>query len=865
MNPASFTEQTAWKVNPYSWAVAHKLAEALGLPLVAAMVLAGRGMSDPIEARRFVDCEADIPDPFLFAHMQGAVEAISAAIDGGRRFIIHGDYDADGITATALMVLGLRQLGVEAEWYLPSRFKEGYGLSRVAVETIASRGPGLLITVDCGVNYPDEVAFAKECGLEVIVVDHHQPGPVLPDCHLIHEAAGAYPHDTLCGVGLALKVLHAVHVRRQGAAVGALPKELQTMLDLVAVGTIADLAALVGENRFYVREGLKLIAIGQRVGLRALAAVSGCSGSTDSATVAYRLAPRLNAAGRLADPSPPLRLLLTDDPTEAAVLAQQLHELNGARQDVERHILDEAVECVEGWGATPPVIVLAGKDWHEGVVGIVAARLVERYHRPAILLGIREGVAKGSGRSIAGYDIMEGLNACAEHLTIYGGHPQAVGLTLEADNMDEFRAAIERHAGMILHPGDLVPTFRSDAVLRGDDLNADTALALTGFGPFGSGNPRPRLLLVGADLQQAEATRDGSHLRCVVRVDGVKARGIGFGLGKTASTLQADGSGKLVGAQFRLDTWQGALRPEFLIEHVGDPALGAGEPLQCGPSCPAWSLDLGDGEGETGAGSSFEPARASFIRLPVARDLRGRPGRTSALAQVLATGEPALVVGCSISHMLPEARRSLPLRDLCGKGLSCVARGCAGHPGGAVGDAAGRDMAAAAGVLVTEWNVLARVPALAAARVHLVAVDPPYRAEHVALVNGLGAEGVNVHLYYGHDERQATSRVLRYLVHPRFAMVCVYRALEAVGDEAAERHPAGRDEAEVLTRAAQLAWEEAMVVLDPAQLRTALAILEQLELGQQPVGEAKLEARNIAAYAKAEAEFEECSRLCLNL
>ena len=576
MNLPDFSEHITWKVNPYPWAAARGLAEALGLPLVAAMVLTGRGLADPQEARRFIDCDADIPDPFLFAHMEGAVAAISSAIDRGDRVVVHGDYDADGITATALMLLGLRDLGLEADWYLPSRFKEGYGLSRMAVEAISSSGPGLLITVDCGVNYPEEVAFAKERGLEVVVIDHHQPGPVLPDCHLIHEVVGEYPHGTLCGVGLALKVLHGVHVRRRGAAPDRLPKELESMLDLVAVGTIADLAALKGENRYYVREGLKLIAIGQRVGLRALAKVSGCTGSTDSATVAYRLAPRLNAAGRLADPSPPLRLLLTDDEKEAASIAQELHELNGARQDVERQILEQAVTCVESGGPLPPVIVLAGDEWHEGVVGIVAARLVERYHRPAILLGVREGVAKGSGRSIARYDIMQGLNACAGHLTIYGGHPQAVGLTLEADRVEDFRAAMERHAGALLGPDDLVPTFRCDAVLRGDDLNADTALALTALGPFGSGNPRPRLLLVGADLQQAETTRDGSHLRCMVKVDGVKARGIGFGLGKTAAGLQKDGCGKLAGVQFRVDSWQGALRPEFLIEQVGTPPPGGG-------------------------------------------------------------------------------------------------------------------------------------------------------------------------------------------------------------------------------------------------------------------------------------------------
>ena len=226
-----------------------------------------------------------------------------------------------------------------------------------------------------------------------------------------------------------------------------LPAALHELLDLVAIGTIADLASLRGENRYYVREGLKLIAIGPRPGLRALATVSGCTGAVDSGAVAFRLAPRLNAAGRLADPSPPLRLLLTDDEAEAAAIAAQLHELNGARQDVERQILDEAVAQVEALADLPAALVLAGEGWHEGVVGIVATRLVERYHRPTILLGIRDGVAKGSGRSISAYDLMAALNACAGHLTVYGGHTQAVGLTLDARPVDDFRHAIEAHAG----------------------------------------------------------------------------------------------------------------------------------------------------------------------------------------------------------------------------------------------------------------------------------------------------------------------------------------------------------------------------------------------------------------------------------
>ncbi len=848
------SEDTRWRLNPYSWGAAHELAKALGLPPAAAMVLAGRGLADPVEARRFIDGDPRIPDPFLFAHMRGAVKAISHAIDHGGRVVVHGDYDADGITATAAMVLGLRALGIEAEWYLPSRFREGYGLSTMAVESIAAAGPALLITVDCGVNYPDEVALARRQGLEVVVVDHHQPGPVLPDCHLIHSVAGDYPHGNLCGVGLVLKVLHGLHVLRSGARPTELPKELRPLLDLVAIGTIADLAALVGENRYYVREGLKLVAIGQRTGLRALAAVSGCTGSTDSSSVAYRLAPRLNAAGRLADPSPPLRLLLTEDEGEAACLAQELHELNGARQDVEREILEQAVKRLDGAGEPPPIIVLAGSEWHEGVVGIVAARLVERYHRPAILLGVREGVAKGSGRSIGRYDIMQGLTACAEHLTVYGGHPQAVGLTLEAERVDDFRAAIERHVSTLLHPKDLIPTFRSDGVLRGEDVTADTALALNSLGPFGSGNPKPRLMLVGADLLQAETTRDGSHLRCMVKVDGARARGIGFGLGKEAASLEADGTGRIVGVQFRVDSWQGSLRPEFVIERVtappGESRTGDAPFLECGPGCSSWRSDLGAAACAAQMPGSASPPPAG-LSMPVARDLRDRPGRLSALAQVLGTGEQTLVAGCSVPHMLAEARRSLPFADLCPGGLACatVAGAC-----GAV------EHMEEATVLVTEWDLIARLPQLASDRVHIVAADPPYRSEHVRVMEKAAGAGTNIHLYYGREERETTARLLRYLVHPRFAMVCVYRALEALQREGAETQ-----EEEVFARAATLAWEEGKVALGCGALERALAILRELRADLPGAGEAKLDTRNVPAYADAEAEYEECFRLCQNL
>ncbi len=837
-------DHTSWAVNSFSWEIAERLAHALGLPLIAGMVLAGRGFADPGEAQKFLDCSFPLPDPFLFADMEGAVTTICGAIERRERVVIHGDYDADGITATAVMVLGLRDLGLEAEWYLPSRFNEGYGLSRQAVESIAGSGPALVVTVDCGVNYPAEVALAKDMGLDVVVVDHHRPGPKLPECHVIHEAVGEYPHGDLCGVGLALKVLHAIHIRSFGASRDALPERLHSLLDLVAIGTIADLASLRGENRYYVKEGLKLVAIGQRLGVRVLTSVARCGGTVDSGTVAYRLAPRLNAAGRLADPSPPLRLLLTDDEREAEDLAAQLHELNGARQDVERQMLDEAITKVEHLDEIPPALVLAGEEWHEGVVGIVASRLVERYHRPAILLGIRDGVAKGSGRSIPAYDLMCGLNACAGHLTVYGGHRQAVGLTLDAARVGEFSRAIAAHAGKILEARDFVPVYRADAVLRGEDVTSDTATALASLGPFGTGNPKPRLLVAGGHIAQAEATRNGGHLRCSVDLDGVRVRGVGFGMGNEATAIRDSPGPRLLGVQLRVDEWQGTLRPEFLIERLG----------------PAGDLAETTGGCEHVLGRPRRPVEptkessecttviggAESLRLPRARDLRGARGLPSAVAQVLACGERAMLVTCSTPHAVQNLQEHVPLCALWGSELKHAGRGSA---------PADLEAAAMARIAVAEWDTAAAVLAAGPPRMHTIVLDPPFRAEHMDFLRLAEDAGGLIHLCYGAQERQATARLLRYLVHPRYAMVCLYRAMRDTDG--------ARDG--LFARAAQIGWQEAGVVLTWKDLSRAREIMDELGVERLDPGEAKLEVRSVPAYVNAEAEYEECSRLCLIL
>lgn len=851
MSISPLTNTTTWAVKPCSWTDAAKISEELGIPQVVAMVLVGRGIRDTASAREFLECNAPLPDPFLFSDMDAAVQTILSAVDKGHRIVVHGDYDADGITATALMVSAMRDLGGDVDWYLPSRFKEGYGLSVSAVEGIVAEGADLLITVDCGVNYPDEVALARERGVEVIVVDHHEPGPVLPKCHVIHHSRGTYPDGELCGVGLALKVLHALHIERHGAERHSLPRELMHVLDLVAIGTVADLSALRGENRYYVKEGLRLLNLGQRVGLRALAEVSNCAGSVDSGAIAFRLAPRLNAAGRLADPTPPLRLLITDDEREAKQLAARLHELNGERQELERMMFDSAKRQVESAGSLPTVIVLADAGWHEGVVGIVASRMVELYQRPTILLSLSEGIAKGSGRSIPSYDLLAGIDACGDLLSVYGGHSQAAGLTLDAENVDAFREQLERHASSELKPEDLIPRYRADAVIASEELNPDTAKAIDMLEPFGSGNARPRFLVVDTVLQNVEPTRNGLHLRCRAKVGGVGIQGIGFGMGHRAAELKAEGS-LVLGAQLKADEWQGSVRSQLIVERIA--SVSESEYANGWTAAESGCFSArDDAKGRMGTGSTHNQLgvdrNSGAVKWPAsAHDLRDRPGRLTALAQVLATGESGVILTTSATRTLELLSARLPLRSLTGE----IAVGGVGWTSG-VEDLAGLE---AAQILVVEWDAVSTLLEMLKGRSHVVVFDPPYRGIHIQAVSTLGEEGGEVHLLYGEAERKENVALLRYLIHPRFPMVCVHNARQSNTDE---------DDGQMLKVARRLGWEQARVCLTVENLERAQAILSELGLDKLQAGQAKLDARRSEIYREAEAEYEECVRSCLTL
>ncbi len=544
-----------------------ELARTLGISSVTAAVLARRGYLDPADARRFLEGEQPPHDPFLLGDMEAACQRIRAGVAAGTPICVHGDYDVDGIAATALAVLLLRELGADVDWHLPSRFDEGYGVSRGTLARLADEGCSLVLTVDCGITAAAEVAEAAARGLDVIVTDHHRPAETLPDCPIVATRPSDYPFPELCGTGVVYKL---------GQALFGVDSEIpKRHLDLVALATIADVVPLVDENRSLAIAGLRALARTTKPGLRALMHAAGVDpASIDAGSVGFRLAPRLNAAGRLGHPRAALELLLTEDEDDARRLADSLEELNKERQAVEGRILREAIAQVESW--TPEqrarrAYAVAGADWHEGVIGIVASRLVERYNRPVVLIAGSgdERDWKGSGRSIPAFDLHGALGACSNLLGRWGGHRAAAGLSIQPENVDAFATAFARHAEGVLQESDLEPVTRIDAVVgRGEPLSLDLCAELARLAPFGLGNPAPTLLAAGVGLAELATVGDGKHLRFRIRRSGRDGgSAIAFGQGSRLDSFHPDDRYDVA---FRLEEnrWNGTVSPQLVVRRV---------------------------------------------------------------------------------------------------------------------------------------------------------------------------------------------------------------------------------------------------------------------------------------------------------
>jgi single-stranded-DNA-specific exonuclease len=565
-----------WERQSCSEAVVARLAEALRLPQAAARVLAVRGIVDPDAAERFLAPSlAHLHDPMRLADMGAAVTRLEAALARGETIAVHGDYDVDGITSTVMLRRLLELLGGNVVHVIPERLREGYGLQPAAVERLHADGVRLLVSVDCGIRSLEAARRARQLGVDLVVTDHHEPGDALPPAVAVvnpRRRDCPYPDKDLSGAGVVFKLVQAL-CRRHGRE-----RWLPAFVKVAALGTLADVVPLVGENRVLARVGLDELSSGRHtVGLRALLEASRLSGRPiDSHDVAFVLAPRLNAAGRMSTPDLAARLLLLVDETmadEARQLAEALNGENERRQREEQAIVAEARARIEkdpDVGARD-VLVVAGEGWHRGVIGIVAAKLVETFHRPAIVLSIEGEVAYGSCRSIPAFDMLGALEQAADLLDRFGGHRQAAGLQLPAARIGELRARLQAHAETVLSPDDLRPRLWLDAGLRFAEITPPLVEALDRLAPFGVGNPRPVFDARGVEIVAGPSRLKERHLAMTVRQDGRLFRAIAWRAADRIGLLDAHRAGLDLAYSVDRNTWRGESTLELQVADIRPP------------------------------------------------------------------------------------------------------------------------------------------------------------------------------------------------------------------------------------------------------------------------------------------------------
>jgi len=521
------------------------LARSLDISPLIAHTLVLRGIATGEQGRDFLHGRlSSLPDPFLMKGMDVAVGRLVRALERGEKIVVHGDYDVDGITGTALLTETLRAFGARVDYHIPLRLRDGYGLSGEALKQAASSGARVVLSVDCGVSAVEEALLAGDLGLDLIVTDHHQPPEELPKALALvnpHQPGCAFPFKELSGVGVAFFLLVALRKAwREKGGFSTMPEpDLRRALDLVALGTIADMVPLRGVNRLLAKVGLSVLGSDLRPGVVALRQVAGVEEITCGA-VGFRLAPRLNAAGRLEDAALGVDLLLENDPMQARQAAELLDGFNRERQQIEKEAFRQAVARLEEtergnrWS-----IVLADERWHSGVIGIVASRLVERYHRPTVLIALENARGKGSARSIGGFHLFRALQNCQDFLAGFGGHEFAAGLTIDAGQIDGFTEALEKTAREWLDEEALLPSIAHDGEVLLEELTRERVEEMAVLAPFGIGNPEPAFVSSGVRAQQIQVVGE-NHLRFTARQDGYSQPCIAFGMASRQGELQGE-------------------------------------------------------------------------------------------------------------------------------------------------------------------------------------------------------------------------------------------------------------------------------------------------------------------------------------
>ena len=552
-----------WKVKPIS-PQAVQLASDTALSPLQAQLLINRGISDNESARSFLYPRlGNMADPMLFKDMDRALQVILKAIENREKITIYGDYDADGLTGTALLLNFFSSLGLAVSFYIPSRLDEGYGLNKQAIEKIVQDGTGLIITVDCGISNKEEILLAMNSGTRVVVTDHHEtPDNFQALCPVINprQADCCFPFKDLAGVGVSFFLAVAIRAAlREKGCFGKKPEpDLRDYLDLVALGTVADRVPLLDQNRILVKSGMEIMTRTRWPGVRAMKDVAAISSEISSDDLAFRLAPRLNAPGRMGDPLTALKILTVESSSMARDLASEIDTANRERQVVERDILNQIetmMRTTQGTGDFR-TLVLAGSNWHKGVLGIVASRLVDRYHRPSLVFNVHDGIAVGSGRSIDGFNLYNALNQLGHLFDKFGGHAHAAGFTMKASNIKLLRRELEdlaRSDRYGLKDEDLVPSFDVDAEISFEDITPEMVRQVRALSPFGEANPEPLILARSLEVIGSRVVGE-KHLKLRVRQERKTFDAIGFGMGARHPL-----GGKTINMIFtpEMNRWQG--------------------------------------------------------------------------------------------------------------------------------------------------------------------------------------------------------------------------------------------------------------------------------------------------------------------
>lgn len=520
-----------WEICKINEEDINKICEENNLSQLIGSILASKKVISKDEIREFLNpTRDDFHDPFLMPDMEKAVERILIAIQNKEKIIIYGDYDVDGITSVTVLKKFLEEQGLKTGEYIPNRLNEGYGLNKEAVKNISEQGYTLIITVDCGISCIEEIEYAKELGMEVIVTDHHEPGEIIPDCLAVVDAKrkdNKYPFNQLAGVGVVFKLIQSISLKLNLEA-----KEYLKYLDIVCVGTISDIVPLIDENRVITKLGLKLVEKTRNIGLKTLLESTGYK-EINSTTISFGIAPRINACGRMGEEKEALELFLTNNIQEAKQISERLNQYNIERQETEKQIFKQAIQEIEEENKDVPCIILGKEGWHHGIIGIVASKVTDIYFKPSILICFEGEEGKGSGRSIPGFDLHDAVMNCNTYVEKFGGHSMAIGINVKKENFEKFKKEFEEYV-QNSHINDIIPIIKIDKEIDLRKINIQDIRDLKLLEPYGEANKMPLFLIKNMKIQSIRTLSEGKHIKLKLGIDNYIADAIGFNMGNIA-------------------------------------------------------------------------------------------------------------------------------------------------------------------------------------------------------------------------------------------------------------------------------------------------------------------------------------------